>query len=108
RRRRRVSASRPARHRFCRRTWAHSSRPTRLRSPRRNYTNFSHYAPPVRGRTRRDASHFGRGSQLIQIRVFIPPPLAGEGGERSEPGGAVRISGVTPPPAQARLTLPPS
>src|SRR5665811_1199419 len=39
--------------------------------------------------------------------LFIPPPLAGEGGERSEPGGGRRDRKATPPRSRcARSTLP--
>jgi TRAP-type mannitol/chloroaromatic compound transport system permease small subunit len=38
--------------------------------------------------------------------VLIPPALAGEGGERSEPGGGSANFDVTPPPAVTRRTLP--
>ena len=65
----------------------------------------------ARGRLRAHlpvASGDGEGGARLRsgVRRFIPPPLAGEGAARSEPGGGVLNCDVTPPRGAPRRPSP--
>src|SRR6185312_1816422 len=84
------------------------SRAPRFVSPGARCITLRHYAPLVLGATRHAASHFGRGSGLIQVMVALHPSPTCGGGWRANARrvGAGDDRDATPRPALARRTLP--